>query len=104
MPRYRFGADRGRHRCPLPQEQRAQQPFVFDPNSGHIVAPWPKGRLSAEDELRLDAVIERIARIAVDVVVWIWPDDRDPVPVAAAAPYHWLIAWERDHAIYAGEG
>jgi hypothetical protein len=96
-----FAEHRGRHRIPLPPERRAEQPFVFDPRDGHVIAPWPKGKLSAEDEQRLGAVIERIARIEATVVVWLWPDEREPVPVATEAPLHWLMHWARDRAIYA---
>ena len=91
--------DRGRHKIPLPIERQAEQPFAYDPASGRIVAPWPKGRLSAADERRLDAVIERIAEIEADTMIWIWPDGRAPVPVAARDP-RWLLHWARDRASY----
>jgi hypothetical protein len=52
------------------------------------------------DERRLDAVIERIASIKADTLVWIWPADRPAIPVAAHDP-RWLLQWARDRACYA---
>lgn len=94
--------DRQRHRCPLPPEQRAQQPFVYDPRSGSVIAPWPKRRaLPAEDQARLDRVAERIASLdpMLHATVWLWPDDREPVPVENDSP-SWLGHWGRDRACY----
>jgi hypothetical protein len=88
---------------PLPPERREQQPFVYDPDSGRIIAPWPKGSLSLSpaDERRLDAVLDRIAQVDADMPVWIWPDDRPPVEVEAPSLHHWLAHWSWDRACYA---
>jgi hypothetical protein len=94
-------SEAGRHRIALPPERQAEQPFVFNPADGRIVCPWPKGKLSSTDQQRLDAVIDKLRRIDADTLIWIWPDDREKVPVAAASPYHWLRHWSRDRACYA---
>jgi hypothetical protein len=98
--RHRFSDTTGRHRAPMPEERRIEQPFVYDPDSGRLIAPWPRGKLRNADAQRLDAVIERIATIEAGTLIWIRPDDREPVPIAAASPYHWLAHWSRDRASY----
>jgi hypothetical protein len=91
-----------RHLLRVPPERRDQQAFVYDPQTGYVVAPWPRGRSTPDDERRLAAVFERIEQIADDYAspVWIWPDGREPVPVAAVDLRGWLMHWSRDRACY----
>jgi hypothetical protein len=90
--------DRTRHRCPLPEEQRRQQPFLWDGRT--LIAPWPPSRLALafSDEQRLEAVTARLGTPPPSAVVWLWPD-REPAPVGEVRP-GWLAAWARDRACY----
>jgi hypothetical protein len=91
--------DRTRHRCPLPEERRAELPFVWD-GRRMLIAPWPpsKRTLPYGDQQRPEAVTARIGTLPEDAVVWLWPD-RDPAPVGEVGP-GWLAAWARDRAVY----
>jgi hypothetical protein len=88
-----------RHLLPLPPERREQQPFVYDPVNGRIVAPWPRGPLSLADARRLDAALDRIALVDADIPVWLWPDDRPPIPVEAGSLHQWLAHWARGSGV-----
>jgi hypothetical protein len=72
---------------PVPPEQRAEQPFVYDPVRRAVIAPWPRGPvLSMADERRLFAVFDRLAALDPPPrqIVWVWPH-RDPVPIEEAS-------------------
>jgi hypothetical protein len=90
---------RGRHRIPLPAERREQIGFVLDRVRRQIIAPWGRKKGSADDEARMDAMLDALdaAELPADVC-WCWPD-RPPEPVTGAAP-GWLAAWSRDRAVY----
>jgi hypothetical protein len=90
---------RSRHRLPVPFEMRAQQPFLVDAYAGHIIAPWPRRRPAAGDDLRLWETMQRLDLDALPApLCWAWPD-RAPVPVAQVGA-GWLAAYSRDHAVY----
>jgi hypothetical protein len=90
--------DRTRHRCPLPEEQRQRQPFLWDGCT--LIAPWPpsKRALPFADQQRFEAVTARLGTLPPSAVVWLWPDDREPVEVNATT--EWLMHWARDRACY----
>jgi hypothetical protein len=89
---------------PLPPERRDALPFVFDPITRHIVAPWARGPTSLADERRLYAALDRIAALDRPPrrVVWIWADpDREPVPIEGVSQSSpWLAHWARARATY----
>jgi hypothetical protein len=45
-----------RHLVPLPAERAEAQPFVFDPQSDRVIAPWPRGRETGASHGSLDAL------------------------------------------------
>jgi hypothetical protein len=99
MPHHVVVADRRRHLLPLPEPQRAQQPFVIDARTGRIIAPWAPKRGSLADEERLDRTLARIEAERLPAsLCWCWPN-RDPVPVTGAAD-GWLRHWSKDRAVY----
>jgi hypothetical protein len=89
--------EEGRHRLPLPEGQRREQPFVLDwsGRSPRLTCPSPRKRPQPGDEACLDAVLARLDLDALPAAVcWCWPD-RDPKPVRDTGP-SWLPHWARD--------
>jgi hypothetical protein len=85
----------------LPAERVQQQPMAYDPASGQIVAPWPRGTITEEDGQALIAVLDQIATFNLRVPVWLWPTgDRAPVPIDADNPRTWFARWGENRAVY----
>lgn len=102
MSRYIRTLERGRHTTPLPPERRAEQPFIFEPKSRSIIAPWARTEqaLPSDDQARLEQVAKRIASLdpLPRGAVWMWPD-RGPVAIEIGSRT-WLVNWSRDRACY----
>jgi hypothetical protein len=107
-PRRRAGAtsnvhviDPQHHATPLPTERVRESPMAYDPGSGQIVAPWPRGTITEEDEQALIAVLDQIAACDLRVPVWLrTTGDRAPVPIDADNPRTWFARWGENRAVY----
>jgi hypothetical protein len=96
-------AEPPRHSLPLPRERTAGQPMAYDPASGMLVAPWPRGTLEPEDEAALVAVLDQIGAVgaALRAPVWVWPDGRAPVAIQPeGATRNWFARWGESRAVY----
>lgn len=90
-----------RHAIPLAPERVWQLPMAYDPASGQVIAPWPRGTITEEDEQALMAVLDQIAAFNFLVPVWLWPTgDRAPVPIEADNPRTWFHNWGKSRAVY----
>jgi hypothetical protein len=94
--------ERPREEAPLPPERLAEQPFVWDPFTSRLVAPWPRGTpLTVEEQHQLLALMARIDALRLEGVVWVWPDPaRKPVPVSADNAVQWADRWGAERASY----
>jgi hypothetical protein len=93
--------ERARHRAPMPEARIREQPMAYDPASGQLVAPWPRGTITENDEQALVAVLDQIAAFPLRVPVWLWPTgDRAPVPIEADNPRLWFSRWSENRAVY----
>jgi hypothetical protein len=97
--RLTFG-DRLRHRCPLPAEQRAKQPFLLDMRGRRLLAPWPPKRMQSGDQERLEVLMAQLIEIEElpGPLCWVWPD-REPEAIIGIGD-GWLAAQRRDRACY----
>jgi hypothetical protein len=92
-----------RSALPLPPARWREQPFAYSPETGELVAPWPRGSIEPEDEALLIAVLDQTAQLhgALRVPVWLWPDDtRAPVPISADRPGSWFARYGESRAVY----
>jgi hypothetical protein len=93
--------DKPRWQSPLPAKEVRDQPMAYDPSSGQLVAPWPRGTITEDDERALVAVLDQIAAFNLRVPVWLWPTgDRAPVPIEADNPEVWFARWGESRAVY----
>jgi hypothetical protein len=92
-----------RHKSPLPEPQRAAQPFLLVDGT-RLVCPWaPRDRPGWQDQQRLESVLEVLQGLReVPPVCWLWPHRSDVVEVEPLPG--WLRCWERDHAAYSLAG
>jgi hypothetical protein len=90
-----------RHAIPLAPERVRQLPMAYDPASGRVIAPWPRGTITEEDEEALMAVLDQIAAFNFREPVWLFPTgDRAPVPIEADNPRVWFHNWGESRAVY----
>jgi hypothetical protein len=90
-------------RAPLPPEKLAAMPVVFDPDTARLITNWAThNEISEAQELQLGAALDQIADFgdALRVPVWIFPDGRAPVPIAAPDLRRWLVQYEIGRAVY----
>lgn len=84
----------------LPVERLLEQPMIWWPQTGRLIAPWPKGPLTWEMENRLMAAIAQFDTLTTNEPMWIWPD-RAPVPVKTEGDIaNWLVRWGEGRASY----
>ena len=90
-----------RSKAPLPAERIADVALVNDPDTAHIICPWPRGPLDLLNETRLLTVLARTDKLKPAGPCWGWPDPyRDPWPVEAPHPRSWLVRWAEGKASY----
>ena len=77
--------------------------FVWWPETGRLVAPWPRhAPLWLDEEEKLGAVLDQLAELgpALRRPCWLFPDGRPPVAVEAPELARWLSMWAADRASY----
>jgi hypothetical protein len=99
MPKPRHARRASKHTAPLPRERVAETGFIWWPEVGRVICPWPRHALWPDESAKLVKVIEQVDVFgsALRVPCWLFPDGRPPVPVNAADP-NFLRRWSEGRA------
>jgi hypothetical protein len=87
--------------APLPRERTAEMGFVWSPDDGRLICPWPRGGLDWRDEPRLLTVLSLVDALKPTAACWLWPDPtRRPQPVEAPDVRRFISLWGETRASY----